>query len=120
MSTSTDTRLAQYRALVEYGSPGSVEAFVCDLIARAARADELQAEVARLGGELSRLGTRDAEQVERLTAEKRNQFVALTEIRTLADSVPGVAEEREQRRLPGALGAVTVLVERYNRLVGDK
>jgi len=49
---NNDDPLAEYRALVEFGEPGSVADYVATLVARIA---ELEREVARLKEEVDRL-----------------------------------------------------------------
>jgi hypothetical protein len=71
-------------------------------------------------GQIKRLGEAvfDALQVvtvqlARVSALQQEQFRVLTWIRQTCDAAAGVQRERRDKRMPGAKGAVRVLVERY-------
>lgn len=55
-------------------------------------------------------------QVKDLTQEKRYQYADLQSIREIADRATGIDRSKDDPRPPGAVGAVKVLVERFNAL----
>jgi hypothetical protein len=54
--------------------------------------------------------------LDRRTQQHGEQMRVLTEIRQVCDAVAGVRREREEKRAPGAKGAVRVLIARYRAL----
>jgi len=69
--------------------------------------------VATLSGGLVNALTVMAGRLDRMTLAQREQFRVLTWIRQTCDAAAGVQRERRDKRMPGAKGAVRVLVQRY-------
>ena len=124
-AAAVDARLAELRepgaVVVDRVPAGAAEARATAGVLRSAlpgTAQLLDRLADRLEATEQMLAARTAA-LEAKTAEQQTQMAILTAIRQDCDAVPGVAREREAARLAGARGAVTVLLARYQGLVGE-